>query len=147
MTTQHRSSAPPRDVGNLLEQIAQHGTPFRIDGATETYYVLSAAQLLTLLRGMSQDVESVASFIPQDFGLTEADLAGYEARRQARREQIDLGLLAPLEAALAQRLRRWHQVQHQPPLSDQEKREVEQLLQELETAMGSNVQAVVKKTP
>jgi hypothetical protein len=147
MATQNRSSALPRDVGDLLDQIAHHGTPFRIDGATETYYVLSADQFLTLLRGMIKDVESVESFTPQDFGLTEADLAGYEARRQARRAQIDLGMLAPLEAALAHRLRQWHQVQHHQPLADQEKREVEQLLQELETAMGANVQAVVKKTP
>lgn len=137
----------PRDVGDLLNQIEHHGTPFRIDGATETYYVLSANQLLTLFRGMIKDVESIESFTPQDFGLTEADLAGYEARRQARRAQIDPGMLAPLEAALEQRLRQWHQVQHQQPLSDQERREVEQLLQTLETAMGSNVQAVVKKTP
>ena len=147
MATQNRSSALPRDVGDLLDQIAHHGTPFRIDGATETYYVLSAAQLLTLLHGMIEDVESVASFTPQDFGLTEADLAGYETRRQARRAQIDPGLLGTLEATLAHRLRQWHQMQHHQPLADQEKREIEQLLQELETAMRSNVHAVVKKTP
>jgi hypothetical protein len=146
MATQNRSSALPRDVGDLLEQIAHHGTPFRIDGATETYYVLSADQLLTLLRGMIEDIDSIEAFTPQDFGLTDADLAGYEARRQARRAQIEPGMLAPLKAALAQRLRQWHQVQHQQPLSDQEKREIGQLLHELETAMGSNIQAVVKKT-
>ena len=94
-----------------------------------------------------KNIESVASFTPQDFGLTEADLVGYEARRQARRAQIDLGLLAPIKAALAHRLRQWHQMQHHQPLVDREKHEIEQLLQELETAMGSNVHAVVKKTP
>ena len=147
MATQNRSSTLPRDVGDLLEQIAHHGTPFRIDGTTETYYVLSAAQLLTLLRGMIEEVASVEAFTPQDFGLTEVGLAGYEARRQARRAQIDLGMLVPLQAALEQRLRQWHQVQHPQPLSEQEQREVKHLLHELETAMGSNVQAVVKKTP
>ena len=130
MATQNRSSALPRDVGDLLDQLAHHGTPFRIDGATETYYVLSAAQLLTLLHGMMKDVESVASFTPQDFGLTEADLAGYEARRQARRAQIDPGLLAPIEAALAHCLSQWHQMQHHQPLAEQENREIEQLLPE-----------------
>jgi hypothetical protein len=135
------------DVGALLDQIAQHGTPFRIDGATETYYVLRADQLLTLLRGLRADDASVESFTPQDFGLTAADLAGYEVRRQARRAQIDPGRLVPLNTALEHRLRQWHQGQHHRPFSDQEKQEVEQLLHALETAMGSHVQAVVKKTP
>src|SRR5262245_63787028 len=99
MATQNRSSALLREVGALLDQIAQHGTPFRINGATETYYVLRADQLLTLLRGLRADVASAESFTPQDFGLTEADLAGYETRRQARRAQIDPGMLPPLDAA------------------------------------------------
>jgi hypothetical protein len=146
MATRDRSPALPGSVSNLLDQISRHGTPFRIDGATETYYVLSADQLRTLLRGIIEDVESAESFTPQDFGLTEADLSTYEARRQARREQIDLGLLTPLEAALEQRLRQWTQAQHQQPLSEQEKREVEQLLHELETAIGSNVRSMAKKT-
>jgi hypothetical protein len=146
MATPHRSSTLPRDVGDLLEQIAQHGTPFRIDSVTATYYVLSAEQLLTLLRGTLEAVASVESFTPQDFGLTETDMAGYEARRQVRRAQSDPSMLAPLEVTLAQRLRYWHQVRHPQPLSEQEKREIEHLLQELETAMGANVQAVVQKT-
>ena len=46
---------------------------------------------------------------------------------------------------LEQRLRQWNQAQHQQPLSAQEKREVEQPLHELETAIGSNVESVAKK--
>jgi hypothetical protein len=95
---------------------------------------------------MIEDVEAVESFTPQDFGLTETDLAEYEARRQARRAQIDLDLLTSLDAALEQRLRQWHQSQHPQPLSEQEQREVEQLRQALDVAMGSNVHAIVKKT-
>jgi hypothetical protein len=145
MSSQNRSLALSKDVAGLLDQIENHGTPWRIDGPTETYYVLSADQLMALLRDGPRGVESAASFTRQDFGLTEADLSSYEARREARRERIDRAMLAPLEATLEQRLRQWHQVQRQSPLSEQQKREMEQLLNELERAMGDNVQTAAKK--
>jgi hypothetical protein len=72
MAAQNNSPTDSRDGHDLLAQITEHGTPFRIDGATGTYYVLSADQLLTLFRGKSDEVESVVSYTPQDFGLTEA---------------------------------------------------------------------------
>jgi hypothetical protein len=145
MSSQNRSLALSKDIAGLLAQIENHGTPLRIDGSTETYYVLSADQLMALLRGVHGGVESAASFTLQDFGLTEADLSAYEARREARRERIDRVRLTPLEATLEQRLRQLNQVQRQAPLSDQQKREIEQLLNELERAMGDNVQTAAKK--
>jgi hypothetical protein len=143
-----QNNAPPlsRDVSDLLAQITEHGTPFRIDGAAGTYYVLSADQLMTLLSGRPEEVESVASCTPQDFGLTEAEISAYDTRREARRKQIGLGMLAPLDAALEQRLRRWHQVQRQQPLSETHKREREQLLHELEMAMMRNLQVLIEQT-
>lgn len=146
MSAQNGSPALPRDVGDLLKQIEHHGTPWRIDGTTETYFVLSAAQLITLFRGMIEEAKPAASFTPQDFALTEADLSAYEARRKARREHIDCSLLAPLNPVLEQRLRQWEQVQGQQPLSDQQKRVGEQLLHELETALVGNAQRVARKT-
>src|SRR5437016_1655088 len=132
MAAQNDSPTPSRDVSDLLAQITEHGTPFRIDSATRTYYVLSVDQLITLLRGKLDEVEPVAAYTPQDFGLTEAEMSAYDTRRQARRQRIALGVLAPLDAALEQRLRQWQQVQSQRPLSAAQKREREQLLHELE---------------
>src|SRR5712691_11148657 len=103
MAAQNHSSTSSRDVSDLLAQITEHGTPLRIDGAAGTYYVLSADQLLTLLRGRPEEVESMASCTPQDFGLTEADMSAYDTRRAARRQQIELGVLAPLDADREQR--------------------------------------------
>jgi hypothetical protein len=91
-------------------------------------------------------VESVTPCTPQDFGLTEADMSAYDARRKARRKQIDLGELAPLDADLEQRLSQLNQVQRQQPLSDTQKREREQLLHELEMAMTRNLQVLTEQT-
>ncbi len=146
MATQNHSPALSRDIADLLDQIEHHGTPLRIDGSTETYYVLSADQLMALLHGVHGEVESAESFTPQDFGLTETDLSAYKARREARRERIGRGMLVPLEAALKQRLQQLNQVQHRQSLSDQQKREVEQLLNELETAMDNNMETAAQKT-
>ncbi|MFQ5858871.1 MAG: hypothetical protein ACE5LU_24995 [Anaerolineae bacterium] len=139
------NSPTPGDLNDLLEHIQNRGTPFRIDGATGTYYVLSADQLIALLRAISEDGEPVLSFAPHDFGLTEADLAAYEARRKARREHINLDTLAPLDPNLEQRLHHLSQVQHERPLSEGEASEREQLLHELETAILDNLQASMKQ--
>ena len=146
MAAQNNSPTPSRGVSDLLAQITEHGTPFRIDGATGTYYVLGADQLITLLCGRPDEVESVALCTPQDFGLTEADMSAYDTRRKARRKQIDLGVLAPLDADLEQRLRQLQQVQRQRPLSEAQKRAREQLLHELEMAMMRNLQALTEQT-
>ena len=146
MAAQNHAPSLSRDVSDLLAQITEHGTPFRIDGAAGTYYVLSADQLMTLLRGRPEEVESVASCTPQDFGLTEADMSAYDTRREARRKQIDLGMLAPLDADLERRLRQLQQVQRHRPLSKAHKREREQLLHELEMAIMRNLQALTEQT-
>jgi hypothetical protein len=146
MAAQNNSPPPSRDVRDLLAQLTEHGTPFRIDSATGTYYVLSADQLMTLLSGRPEEIESMASYTPQDFGLIEADMLAYDTRRKARRKQIDLGVLVPLKADLKQRLRQLNQVQRHRPLSDAQKREREQLLHELEMAMMRNLRALTEQT-
>jgi hypothetical protein len=146
MAAQNHSSTSSRDISDLLAQITEHGTPFRIDSATGTYYVLSADQLMMLLRGKLDEVESVVSCTPQDFGLTEAEMSAYDTRRRSRRQRMDLGVLAPLDAALEQRLRQWQQVQRQRSLSKVQKREREQLLHKLEMAMMRNLQALAEQT-
>lgn len=101
---------------------------------------------MTLLSGKPEEIESVASYTPQDFGLTEADVSAYGTRRKARRRQIDLGVLVPLDADLEQRLRQLNQAQRQGPLSDAQQREREQLLRELEMAMMRNLRALTEQT-
>ena len=66
----------------------------------------SADQLTTLLRGRPDEVESVAAYTPPDFGLTEAEMSTYDTRRPSQRQRTDLGVLAPLDVALEQRLHR-----------------------------------------
>ncbi len=143
MSAQGNSPPTGGNVGDLLIQIEKQGTPFRIDGATETYYVLSADQLMALLRAGAEDGESVLPFTPRDFGLTETDLAAYQARQKARRERVAFDALTPLDTDLEQRLRRLSHIQHERPLSDKERRGREQLLHELETAIVHNLQAAV----
>ncbi len=143
MAIQGNSPATHGNVRDLLIQIEKQGTPFRIDGTTETYYVLSADQLMALLRAGAEEGESVLPFTPRDFGLTEADLSAYQARQKARRERVAFDALTPLDTDMEQRLRRLGQIQGERPLSDQERREREQLLRELETAIVRNLQAAV----
>jgi len=145
MSVQNSSLTILKDVRDILAQIEKHGTPLRIDGTTETYYVLSADQLITLFRVTPQDEESVSPLTPEDFGLTEAVLAAYEARRTARREQVDLNALAPLDTDVEQRLLHVSQIQRHRPLSEKEVREREQLVHELEAAMFHNLRAVAEK--
>jgi hypothetical protein len=146
MAAQKNSPIPSRDASDLLAQITEHGTPFRIDAATGTYYVLSADQLMSLLSSRPEEVESAALCTPQDFGMTEADMTAYDTRRQARRKRIELGVLAPLDAALEQRLRQLNRVQRQRPLSAAQKRERERLLHELEMAMMCNLRALTEQS-
>ena len=89
MAAQNHSPTSSTDVSDLLAQITEHGTLFRIDGATGTYYVLSADQLMTLLRGRPDEVESVAAYTPPDFGLTGAEMSAYDTRRPSRRQRTD----------------------------------------------------------
>jgi len=143
MSAQGNSPPTHGNVGDLLIQIEKQGTPFRIDGTTETYYVLSADQLMALLRAGAEDGESIPPFTPRDFGLTEADLVAYQARQKARRQRVHFDALVPLDTDLEQRLRRLSQIQGERSLSDKERREREQLLHELETSIVHNLQAAV----
>ena len=78
MATPHRPSTLPRDVGDLLEQIAQYGTPFRIDGATATYYVLSMVVVVT--RRGTRDARLIRPITARCMHTREAKQYGAEER-------------------------------------------------------------------
>lgn len=144
MSVKSNSPAESRNIDELLSQIERQGTPFRIDATTETYYVLTAKQLMALVRIASDDGGTVSPFKLEDFGLTEAEFAAYQARRESRREGIDVDALEPIDPALEQRLRYLNRVQHERPLSEEEQREREKLLHQLETAMLENLEAIAE---
>lgn len=146
MSTKGDSLSRLHDVDDLLLQIEKQGTPLRIDGPSDTYYVLTVKQLMALLgiTSESENRETVPQFTPEDFGLTEADLVAYQARREARRRRVDVDALEPIDPNLEQRLDRINRLRDERPLSEEEHREQEALLQELETAMLRNLETAVK---
>jgi hypothetical protein len=139
--------SPLRDwtVEDLLSEIKQRGAPLRIDTDidtdTDTYYVLRMDQLLALLEDSLQDAQPTDEFVPEDFGLTGADLAAYQARRAARRNAAPANQQVRLDASLVQRLAK---LKGKPTSYSTAERE--SLLQALESAMLRNLQATLSAT-
>lgn len=133
------SSTQPR---NLLTEIETQGTPLRIDGQTETYYVLSASQLNALINRSQDDsanFEDATNFTPEDFGLTEADLDQHEKTQQVQQQHIASHALKPLSEDLGSRITQ----QAQSTVPQQNKAERDELLAKLEAAMLTNLQASI----
>ncbi|MFN8446960.1 MAG: hypothetical protein U0175_39565 [Caldilineaceae bacterium] len=131
-------------IGGFLLQIREHGTPLRVDSETETYYVLTAAQLKALLATLPTqakdkvDLDHLTTFSPQDFGLSEADIADYEARQQLRQRAVNVHKQRPLNADLKRRL---DAISQQGKIASPAERT--QLLHELEALMNENLQALL----
>lgn len=125
----------------LFEHIQQQGTPLRIDGPTETYYVLSSEQLLSLLNVAQNQLDADTLFAPEDFGVTQAEIEAYEARRQQRRRYAALhSTQNPLPQQLAQRL---SSLQAAPlPLTEEQRQEREELLHELDSVILRNIEKI-----
>lgn len=128
-------------VEDLLLQIKERGAPLRIESDADTYYVLRMDQVVALLEDSLNAASAANDFMPEDFGLTDADLAAYQARRAARRKAVAAEKHARLDAALVQRLAK---LKEQPPSYSTAEREA--LLQALETAMLRNLQATLPAT-
>jgi len=129
------------EQADLLLEIEAQGTPLRIDGQTETYYVLSASQLRALMGRMLDEsayVDGATSFTLDDFGLTEADVDAYNKMQQAQRARVETEMLKPLPTDLAERLA---QLTEQSD-GDMNSAQAEQALAELEAAMLTNLQAL-----
>jgi hypothetical protein len=92
------------DVSNdVLAELENQQTPRRITGPHQTYYVLSAEQLLLLLH-RPLGVAETSSFTPADFGLTDEAVARYQAERQERLAQMQRAGQQPIELELQQSL-------------------------------------------
>lgn len=83
-----------KEVTAFLGQVREQGTPLRVDSDTETYYLLTATQLQELLFSALADRVDNANFADDesfglaDFGLTENDVAAYEATQARQRAAL-----------------------------------------------------------
>ena len=136
MEVQTMSHRPNQSVAELLQQVDVDGAPLRIDSKTNTYYVLSADQLLALLKNSHGDERGSPQFTPADFGLSEADITNYQALHRSRSSAIAQNKQTPLSANLRKRLRQSEKNNFRRP-------ESEQLLHELEYEMSRNLESVV----
>lgn len=135
--------SPLRDwtVEDLLSEIKQRGAPLRIESDADTYYVLRMDQVVALLEDSLQDAQPTDEFVPEDFGLTDADLAAYQARRADRRNAAPAEQQTQLDASLVQRLAK---LKDKPSSYSPSEREA--LLQALEAAMLRSLQATLSAT-
>ncbi len=129
------------DVPNeMLTQLESQQTPLRIQGHQQAYYVLTVDQLLALMQP-SQTIEDDTSFAPEEFGLTEDDVAAYVERRHARRQQLGVTQPTELPADLQQRLDRFRVLaaisNNAPPVD-------EATIQALETAMLRTLETTIQ---
>ncbi len=132
------------DVPNeMLTQLESQQTPLRIQGHQQSYYVLTVDQLLALMQP-PQNFEDDTSFTPEEFGLTEADIAAYEANQQKQRAALPLHRQQPPDPELFRRLDALPRLERLFPQRATAEREV--LLRELEVAMLNRLQALIPET-
>ncbi|MEZ4661320.1 MAG: hypothetical protein R2911_27535 [Caldilineaceae bacterium] len=139
-----------KEMADFLVTVQEQGTPLRVDSETETYYVLTAKQLMYLLQSIPDDAAQEydlvdeSSFALEDFGLTEADVAAYEARQQTQKRAINPQHQQPLNANLQRRLEALPKLEKLDPQRAVEERA--KLLAELESAMLHNLHAIISET-
>ena len=110
-----RTTAQSKHLVDLLTRIKQTGKPVRIESGADTFYVLSAEQLMMLLGDFRAEASLEDGFRPEEFGLTQNEIAAYKVRGAARRESIPAP--APLDADLQRRLLAFREAQAQHDLS------------------------------
>ena len=105
----------------------------RVEHGADTFYVLSAEQLMTLLGDPRVELDQDGSFQPEDFGLTLEEVAAYEERSAARREFAATAV--PLDTELQRRLLAFQETQTPYGISSEDLAEQEVLLSAVEDAM------------
>lgn len=140
-----------KEVAAFLGQVRKQGTPLRVDSDTETYYLLTATQLQELLLSVLADRVDVANFADDesfslaDFGLTEDDVAAYEAAQARQRAALHIEQQQLPDPELIRRLDALpHFAQLFPKRAAAER---EELLRELETAMLVSLQSSIANHP
>lgn len=136
-----------KEVTDFLVHVREQGTPLRVDSDTETYYVLTATQLQQLLQATvadspeDPDLPDNHAFTLEDFGVTEADVAAYEAVQKRQRAVLKRQKQQPLNAAVIRRLEALPRLEQLSPKHAAVERE--ELLRELETAMLNNLRTLI----
>lgn len=139
--------SPTKAVADFLVQVRHQGTPLRVDSDTETYYVLTATQLQHLVEAAigdaanRVDLPNEPAFTLEDFGLTEADVAAYEAAQERQRSVLKLQQQRPLQPDIIRRLNALPRLEQLFPMRAAAEREA--LLRELETAMLNNLRTLI----
>ena len=128
-----RTTAQSKPVLDLLTQVKRTGRPVRVEHGTDTFYVLSAEQLVTLLCGPRTELDQDDSYHPEDFGLTPEEIAAYEERSAARRAFAATAV--PLDAELQRRLLAFQETQTPYGISPEGLAEQEVLLSAVEDAL------------
>lgn len=133
-------------VADFLIQVRHQGTPLRVDSDTETYYVLTAAQLQQLVEAaivdnVATDLPNDQAFTLADFGLTEDDVVAYEAKQERQRSALNLQKQRPLRPDLIRRLNALPRLEQLFPMRAAAEREA--LLHELETVMLHNLRTLI----
>ena len=125
---------------DVLTRLESQQTPLRIQGHQQSYYVLTMEQLLALMQP-AQNFADDPSFSPEDFGLTEADVRAYLARRHERQQK--LGSIQPtqLPADLQQRLERLRAL---TTIASATVSADDQAIQALETAMLRSLETTIQ---
>lgn len=135
-----------KEVAAFLVQVGERGTPLRVDSDTETYYVLTATQLQQLLISGATDFAAVDftndySVTPEKLGLTEADIAAYEAKQQQQQAALLLQKQQMPDPELIHRLEALPRLERLFPKRAAAERA--ELLRELETVMLANLHAIL----
>lgn len=125
---------------DILTRLESQQTPVRIQGHKQSYYVLTVEQILALMQP-PQNFADDTTFTPQDFGLTEADVTDYLARRHERQQKLGVTKPTQLPADLQHRLDRLRAIAAvstaAPPLD-------EQTIQALEAAMLHSLETTIQ---
>lgn len=139
-----------KEVADFLVQVRKQGTPLRVESENETYYLLTANQLQQLLLSTLADNPDAAdfsdthTFTPEEFGLTEAAIAAYEANQQKQRAALPLHRQQPPDPELIRRLDTLPRLERLFPQRAAAEREA--LLRELEIAMLNRLQSLIPET-
>jgi len=104
-----RTTAQSKPVLDLLTQVKRTGRPVRVEHGADTFYVLSAEQLVILLGDPRAELDEDGTLQLEDFGLTIEEVAAYAERSAARRALITAA--APLDTELQRRLLAFQETQ------------------------------------
>lgn len=127
-------------TSDVLTRLESQQTPLRIQGHRQSYYILTIEQIVALMQP-PQNFEDDTTFTPDDFGLSEADIANYLARQQERQQYLGNPQHIPLPFELRERL---DMLRSLSAVSASALPVDEQTIRALEAAMLRNIEATIQ---